>query len=142
MSGVAVWLRVTAALAKHWLRVAVASVVSWVRSTLSSAVSASIARLPAVRQQLLDPAVQLRGQPREHVLQVGPRLMPVELGRLQQTHHHRRALARQLAADEQVIQDNGPLLSQFENNVFRFTDGRIIPNTSVRSTVLQKVVGQ
>lgn len=38
-----------------------------------------------------------------------------------------------------VIQDNGPLLSQFENNVFRFTDGRVIPNTSVRSTVLQKV---
>ncbi len=42
----------------------------------------SVRALPPVRQQLLDPAVQLRGQPREHVLQVGPRLVPIELGRL------------------------------------------------------------
>ena len=43
---------------------------------------ASVGALPLVRQQLPDPAVQLRGQPREHVLQVGPGLVPVELGRL------------------------------------------------------------
>ena len=42
----------------------------------------SVRALPPVRQQLLDPAVQLRGQSREHVLQIGPRLVPVELGRL------------------------------------------------------------
>jgi len=38
--------------------------------------------LPPVRQQLLDPAVQLCGQSREHVFQVGPRIVPIELGRL------------------------------------------------------------
>jgi hypothetical protein len=38
-----------------------------------------------------------------------------------------------------VIQQNGPLLLRFENNVFRFTDGRVIPNTSVRTTILKKV---
>ena len=32
----------------------------------------SVGALPPVRQQLLNPAVQLRGQSREHVLQVGP----------------------------------------------------------------------
>ena len=37
-----------------------------------------------------------------------------------------------------VVQHNGPLMSRFENNVFRFTDGRIIPNTSVRTTILEK----
>lgn len=38
-----------------------------------------------------------------------------------------------------VIQRNGPLLPRFENNVFRFTDGRVIPNSSVRTTILEKV---
>ena len=38
-----------------------------------------------------------------------------------------------------VIQQNGPLLPRFENNVFRLTDGRIIPNTSVRTTILEKI---
>jgi len=42
----------------------------------------SVGLLPPVRKQLLDPAVQLRGQSREHVFQVGPRLVPIELGRL------------------------------------------------------------
>ncbi len=60
----------------------------------------SVGWVPPVRQQLTDPAVQLRRQPREHVLQVGPGLVPVELGRLQQAHHHRSSFASQLAADE------------------------------------------
>jgi filamentous hemagglutinin len=38
-----------------------------------------------------------------------------------------------------VVQENGPLMSQFENNVFRFTDGRIIPNSSVRTMILEKI---
>jgi filamentous hemagglutinin len=38
-----------------------------------------------------------------------------------------------------VVQENGPLLPQFKNNVFRFTDGRIIPNNSVRTTILEKM---
>jgi len=63
----------------------------------------SVGALPAMRQQLLDPAVQLRRQSGEHVFQVGPRLMPVELGRLQQAHHHRCPLPRQLAPNEEPI---------------------------------------
>ena len=35
---------------------------------------------PLVGQQLFDPAVQLRWQPGEHVLEIGPRLVPIELG--------------------------------------------------------------
>ena len=69
----------------------------------SSVGPVSVSRLPLVRQQFLDPAVQLRGQPREHVLQIRPRLVPIELGRLQQAHHHRGPLARELAANEQPI---------------------------------------
>ena len=54
-------------------------------------------------QQLLDSAVQLRRQPREHVLEVGPGVMPVELGRLQQAHHHGGPFAGQLASDEAPV---------------------------------------
>ena len=61
----------------------------------------SVDALPAVRQQLLDPAVQLRGQPREHVLQVSPGLVPIELGipavpleRLQSGRHISEAAGR------------------------------------------------
>ena len=65
--------------------------------------SASAEGLPPVGQQLFDSAVQLRRQPGKHVLEIGPRLVPIELGRLQQAHHHRSALARELAADEEPI---------------------------------------
>jgi filamentous hemagglutinin len=40
-----------------------------------------------------------------------------------------------------VIQDRGPLLPQFQNNVFRFTDGNPIPPSSMRTTILQKTGG-
>ena len=63
----------------------------------------SVGRPPAMGQQFLESAVRQRGQPREHVLEVGPRVSPIELGRLQQAHHHRGSLAGQLAADEQPI---------------------------------------
>jgi len=63
----------------------------------------SVGALPPMRQQLFDPAVQLRRQPRQHVLQVSPGIVPIELGRLQQAHHHRSAFAGQLAADEQPV---------------------------------------
>jgi hypothetical protein len=59
--------------------------------------------LPLMRQQLFDSTVELRRQPGEHILEVGPRVMPIELCRLQQTHHHRGALAGQFTADEQPI---------------------------------------
>ena len=39
----------------------------------------SVGLVPPVRQQLLDSAVQLRGQSREHVLQVGPGIVPLSL---------------------------------------------------------------
>ena len=42
----------------------------------------SVCGLPPVRQQLLDPAVHVRGQSRQHIFEVGPRLVPIELGRL------------------------------------------------------------
>jgi hypothetical protein len=64
---------------------------------------ASSARLPAVRQQFLDPTVELRGQSGQHVFQISKRVMPAELGRLQQAHHHRGTLACQLAAQEQPV---------------------------------------
>jgi len=37
-----------------------------------------------------------------------------------------------------VVREPGPLLPQFENNVFRFTDGTKIPNHKVMSTILEK----
>ena len=50
--------------------------------------SALTSRLPLVRQQLLDPTVQLRGQPGEHVLEIRPRLVPIELGRLRRAPNY------------------------------------------------------
>ena len=47
---------------------------------------ASELRLPAVREQLVDSAGQVRRQPRENVLHVGMRIMPIELDRLNQAH--------------------------------------------------------
>jgi filamentous hemagglutinin len=38
-----------------------------------------------------------------------------------------------------VVQKEVPLLPQFQNQIFHFTDGRIIPNESIRSTILEKV---
>ena len=59
--------------------------------------------LPLVSKQLLDPSVQLGRQPAENVLEVGKRVMPVELGRLQEAHHHHSAFAGQLAAYEHPV---------------------------------------
>ena len=65
--------------------------------------SSSAGRLPPVGQQFLDSAVQLRGQPCEHVLEVSPGLVPFELGRLQQAHHDSSSLAGQLTSNEEPI---------------------------------------
>ena len=69
----------------------------------SSTFRTSSARLPPVGQQLLDSAVELRRQPGENVLEVGPRVMPAQLGRLQQAHHHCGALAGQLTAYKKPV---------------------------------------
>ena len=63
----------------------------------------SAGALPFMRKQLIDPAVELRRQPGEHILEVGKWVVPIELGRLQQAHHDSRALAGQFSADEQPI---------------------------------------
>ena len=41
-----------------------------------------LALLPAMRQQLVDAAVQVGRQARQHILEVSPGIVPVELGRL------------------------------------------------------------
>jgi filamentous hemagglutinin len=38
----------------------------------------------------------------------------------------------------EVIQEAGPLLPRFENQTFRFTDGRIILTEKVQTTILRK----
>ena len=40
-----------------------------------------------MRQQFFNLAVLLRGQALQHILQIGIRIMPIELGALNQTHH-------------------------------------------------------
>ncbi len=92
------WLYVGALVVRIGLRMAAL----FTRPVLSNW-RASVGELPPMRQQLLDLAVQLRRQSREHVLQISPWLVAVELGRLQQAHHHRGPLAGQLAADEQPV---------------------------------------
>ncbi len=92
------WLGVVALIVFKFARAAAASARRW-RSTLSS----SAGRLPAVGQQLLDPAVQLRRQAREDVLQVGPGFVPAELGRLLQAHDDSGPLAGQLTAYEEPV---------------------------------------
>jgi hypothetical protein len=46
-----------------------------------------------MRQQLVDCAGSLRGQALQDVLQVRVRVMPIELGRLDQARDRRRALS-------------------------------------------------
>jgi|GEM_PF-4413846 len=85
----------------HWLRAcALVASIAW---RMVALVLASAGRLPPMRQQLLDAAVELRWQPGEHVFEVGPRVAPAQLGTLQQAHHHRSALAGQLAANKEPV---------------------------------------
>ena len=50
------------------------------------------AGLPAVRQQFFDLAILVCGQVSQHIPQVGIRIMSIELGALDQTHHRSSAL--------------------------------------------------
>ena len=56
---------------------------------------------PAMWQQLCDAAVEVTRNPVEDVASVGPRIMPVELCRLNEAYHDSLALASQLAAAEE-----------------------------------------
>jgi transposase len=51
-------------------------------------------RCPTMGQQLADSAIALRRQAGQHIFQIGIRIMPIELGTLDQTHDGRTALAR------------------------------------------------
>ena len=55
-----------------------------------------------MRQQLVDATVHVRGQPRQHILEVSPGIVPVELGRHDQTHHRGGPLACEFAATEEL----------------------------------------
>lgn len=54
-----------------------------------------------MRQELVDAASPVRGQPREHILEIGMWVMPVHLRRLDQAHDGGRPLARARAAGKQ-----------------------------------------
>ena len=82
------------ALAAHCLSVG-AAIASMLRRALalsacraSATRSACVNRLPLVGQQLFDPAVQLRRQPGQHVFEISPRLVPIELGRLRRSPNY------------------------------------------------------
>lgn len=54
-----------------------------------------------MRQQFVDAVARMLKQPLEDVLQIRPRLMPVQARGLHQAHHHRRALAGEFAASKE-----------------------------------------
>jgi hypothetical protein len=54
-----------------------------------------------MRQQRLQVAVLQRRQTLEDVLQISPRIVPIELGRLDQAEHHSGSLSSLLGAHKQ-----------------------------------------
>lgn len=64
-----------------------------------------------MRQQFLHPAGSLCGQPREHILEVDIRVVPIHASRLDQAHDGSRSLARAQATGKQPVRapkGNGP----------------------------------
>ncbi len=58
----------------------------------------AVGRPPVMRQQRCEVACFERGQPLEYVLEIGPRIVTIELGRLDQAEHRGGALAGLLGA--------------------------------------------
>ena len=99
------------------------------------------ARLPAVRQQLVDAAGRVAVDAREHVAQVGPGLDAAEFGRLHQAHHDGCPLAGQLAANEQpVLRAKLPGLDQPFEVVVVDRHGPVAQAQRQRLPVVQAVV--
>jgi len=59
----------------------------------SATISNCCGSVPAVWQQFLNAAVHVRWQSCQHVMQIGPRVMTMQLGRLQQAHYEGGTLA-------------------------------------------------
>jgi hypothetical protein len=57
-------------------------------------------RLPAMREQLIDAAVHMGWQSCQHVLEIGPRIVAMQLRGLQQAHHDGGALSGQFTSGE------------------------------------------
>ena len=94
-----------------------------------------------MRQQLADAAIRLRGQPLEHVSQVGVRVMAVEPGRLAQTHHRGRTLPAPERTGEQPVrapQRDRPDAVLDPVVVDRY--GRIVEEPAQRPPALEAVV--
>lgn len=56
-----------------------------------------------MRQQFVDAAVKVREQPREHVPQVGVGVEAIQTRRVNQAHHHGRALTGEYASGKQPV---------------------------------------
>jgi hypothetical protein len=59
--------------------------------------------LPAMRQQSFKLTIFLCRQTNQHIPEAGIRIMPVELGALNQTHHRTGALARSQRTGKELI---------------------------------------
>ena len=75
-------------------------------------------------QQLFNLTVFLRRQTSQHILDIGIRVMPVEFGALNQTHHRSGALTGAQGASEQpVVATNGNRANLVLNRVI--VDGQL-----------------
>ena len=58
-------------------------------------------------QQFLDATVHVARQSRQHVLEISPRIMPMQLCGLPQAHHDGSTLAGQFTAGEEPVFGDG-----------------------------------
>ena len=94
-----------------------------------------------MREQLLDVAVLVGRQPREHVFEVGVGIVSVELGRLNETGDRSSALARQQGSGEEpVFSTCGPGSDLLLVVVVIDRQRRIVQVTHQRRPALKAVV--
>ena len=91
-----------------------------------------------MRQQLIDPVVRM-SLPLQHVLEVGPRIVAVQLDRLHEAHHHGRSLAGHLASREQLrLPALGPRAHLILDVVVVHTDRAGLQEAAQRTPTLGK----